>query len=627
LNAFTLLNPAVFNEAEESDRRRALGQPRALEGIPFSIKDSYKYEGMTVSVGSKAFHSLMSNETAFIVAKLREAGGICFGKTNMPPMAAGGMQRGIYGRAENPYNPEYLAAAFRSGSSNGSGTSTAASFAAFGLGSETVSSGRSPASNNALVAYTPSKGIISCRGLWPLYPTCDVVVPHTRTMDDLFAILGVIMQPDSETDGDFWRKQEFVKLPEFKLESIASLSDTGSLRGKRLAVPSIYIGGVGEPKAKPVHVSDSVKELWQQAKVDLEAMGAEVIETDFPLVTNYEDDSVSQQPNNVVGAPEDWNAIERGKLIAYTWDDFLAKNGDPNFPGLASANGDDIFPVPQGYIPDIFMEAKNMIPYGRLSDYLKGDRYATLYDTPGMKEAVVSLEAQRKRDLEDWMDKNGYDAVVFPANGDVGKADLEFNEQSARLAHLNGVRYSNGNRALRHLGVPTVSVTMGLMKDTKVPVNLTFAGRGYTDNQLLKYAYAFEQKTKRRVAPILTPELSSDIIRVSHGKTLSGKDFPSHKLTVNDAVKSNENGKQIISVGGNVSVHDEVPAVEVFIDSIPAEVSLDPATGDWTATGTYTNMNRESLAFQGSHALGKDSMVVVLGRYQGGVKGHLSLVN
>lgn len=81
-------------------------------------------------------------------------------------MAAGGMQRGVYGRAESPYNADYLAAAFASGSSNGSAVATAASFGLFGMGEETISSGRSPASNNGLVAYTPSRGLISIRGNW-----------------------------------------------------------------------------------------------------------------------------------------------------------------------------------------------------------------------------------------------------------------------------------------------------------------------------------------------------------------------------------------------------------------------------------------------------------------------------
>lgn len=141
LNSIPILNPNVFEEAAASDARRASGQAGRLEGIPFTVKDSFKVKGMTVSCGSPAFKNLISNEDAFTVSSIRAAGGVLIGKTNMPSMAYGGMQRGIYGRAESPYNPEFLAAAFASGSSNGSGVSTAASFAAFGMGEETVSSG------------------------------------------------------------------------------------------------------------------------------------------------------------------------------------------------------------------------------------------------------------------------------------------------------------------------------------------------------------------------------------------------------------------------------------------------------------------------------------------------------
>lgn len=172
LNSIPILNPAVFEEAAASDDRRARGEhARALEGIPYTVKDSYKVHSMSVAAGSPAFRSLRASEDAFTVAAIRSTGGVLLGRTNMPPMADGGMQRGIYGRAESPYNRAYLAAAFASGSSNGSAVSVAASFAAFGMGEETVSSGRSPASNNALVAYTPSRGCVSIRGNWPLYPT------------------------------------------------------------------------------------------------------------------------------------------------------------------------------------------------------------------------------------------------------------------------------------------------------------------------------------------------------------------------------------------------------------------------------------------------------------------------
>ena len=138
----------------------------------------------------------MAQHDAFVIERLRDAGAILIGLTNMPPMANGGMQRGLYGRAESPYNADYLTAAFGSGSSNGSGTATAASFCAFGIGEETWSSGRAPASNNALCAYTPSRGVISTRGGWPLVPTMDVVVPHTRTMADMLEVLDVIVADD-----------------------------------------------------------------------------------------------------------------------------------------------------------------------------------------------------------------------------------------------------------------------------------------------------------------------------------------------------------------------------------------------------------------------------------------------
>ncbi|MCP5775083.1 amidase family protein, partial [Klebsiella pneumoniae] len=90
-------------------------------------------------------------------------------------------------------NADYLTAPFASGSSNGAGTATAASFSAFGLAEETWSSGRGPASNNGLCAYTPSRGVISVRGNWPLTPTMDVVVPYARTMADLLEVLDVVV--------------------------------------------------------------------------------------------------------------------------------------------------------------------------------------------------------------------------------------------------------------------------------------------------------------------------------------------------------------------------------------------------------------------------------------------------
>ncbi len=214
LNAVVVRNPEALNEARASDARRANGETLGpLDGIPYTAKDSYLVKGLTAASGSPAFADLVAHRDAFTIERLRAAGAICTGKTNMPPMANGGMQRGVYGRAESPYNAAYLTAPFASGSSNGAGTATAASFAAFGLAEETWSSGRGPASNNGLCAYTPSRGVISVRGNWPLTPTMDVVVPFARTMADLLEVLDVVVAEDPDTRGDLWRLQPWVPIP------------------------------------------------------------------------------------------------------------------------------------------------------------------------------------------------------------------------------------------------------------------------------------------------------------------------------------------------------------------------------------------------------------------------------
>ena len=177
----------------------------------------------------------------------------------------------------------------------------------------------------------------------------------------MLAILDILTAVDRTTDGDFWRQQTYIQVPVVKRPASYDdlLEDAAeSLKGKRLAVPKMYIGG-HDPKAKPTTVSPAVIERWEQAQADLEAAGATVIETDFPLVTNYEDDSVSGHANNVEGFKSDWNGKERGELVAYLWDDFLKANGDPNYPGMASVDGAQLFPArPEGYPPDRWLETK-----------------------------------------------------------------------------------------------------------------------------------------------------------------------------------------------------------------------------------------------------------------------------
>jgi amidase len=104
------------------------------------------------------------------------------------------------------------------------------------------------------------------------------------------------------------------------------------------------------------------------------------------------------------------------------------------------------------------------------------------------------------------MDANRLDAVVFPAVADVGPADTDVNPETADRGWSNGVWVANGNLAIRHLGIPTVTVPMGTMTDIGMPVGLTFAGRPYDDNALLSHASAFEAIRPGRTAPLRTAD-------------------------------------------------------------------------------------------------------------------------
>ncbi|WP_424464749.1 amidase [Pseudoclavibacter helvolus] len=527
LNSVVVANPDALVEARASDERRAAGGPLSpLDGIPYTAKDSYLVRGLTAASGSPAFADLVAQRDAFTIERLREGGAICLGLTNMPPMANGGMQRGEYGRAESPYNGEFLTSAFGSGSSNGSGTATAASFAAFGLGEETWSSGRAPASNNALCAYTPSRGVISVRGNWPLVPTMDVVVPHSRTMADLLEVLDVVVADDAETRGDFWRAQPWVRLPrpsEVRAASYAALRPTNqadaraALAGTRIGVPRMYLNadpeagtsdapGIGGPTGRRIETRRSIIELWESARADLEAAGATIVEVDFPVVSNYEGDRPGAPKISTRGlvSPE-YLRREIVDLSAWGWDDFLAANGDPRLNSLAQVDGARIFPHPEGALPDRYTGFDDDI--ATYPDHVRAHPVASFTEIPELAAGVRGLEETRRLDLEEWMLAQRLDAVVFPAVADVGRADMDVDEASAELGWRNGVWVANGNLAIRHLGIPTVTVPMGTMADIGMPVGLTFAGRAYDDTALLRLASAFEATGERRTEPPRTPRL------------------------------------------------------------------------------------------------------------------------
>jgi Asp-tRNA(Asn)/Glu-tRNA(Gln) amidotransferase A subunit family amidase len=595
LSAIPIINPSAIDDAAASDARRLAGlPPRPLEGIPYLAKDSIKVKGMSVASGSPAFETLIANEDAACIKILRDAGAILLGRTNMPAMAYGGMQRGCYGRAESPYNKEYLAAAYASGSSNGSAVATAANFCAFSLGSETVSSGRSPASNNSIVAYTPSKGLLPLRGVWPLYATCDVLVPHTRTVADLFHVLDVLAVSDPTPKGDFYQEQKLISIPsidKLRPKSFSALRDSTSLRGKRIGVPSMYIGGDRSSlnPASKVNTRPSIINLWQNARKVLASCGAEVVETDFPLVSTYESNADKGQLVTVAGLPEGWSSMERSELVAHIWDDFLIANGQDGLNSLAHVDPATIFPLAPGSLSGT-PDAANALRWDEMVKYPL-HRPKSIFDIPGLQQGIQALEDARKETLEKWMDGLGIDAVVFPANGDVGAANADCDEVASRFAWSNGVKYSNGNRPIRHLGVPTISVPMGVMDDTGMPVNLTFAGKAYDDNSLLKYGFAFEEAMKGRVRPSSVPALDSDFVKTAQD-ACSWASQSVAELVVQAQSKKVEGSTVVVQIEGSMVQNDvELDTLSCYVNGQPFNAVSD---GDrWFLVASYPASKRD----------------------------------
>ncbi|KAH0396652.1 amidase signature enzyme, partial [Aureobasidium melanogenum] len=398
----------------------------------------------------------------------------------------------------------------------------------------------------------------------------------------MFSLLDVIAVKDDVTTCDFWREQPYVKLPDIddlRPASYHLLSQPNALSGKKIGVPKMYIGGVdSDPRARAVHTRQSVINLWSRARKTIESVGAVVVEVDFPVVTIF-DATDSQHAAEETSAPPHRNEVDMSQLMAYAWDDFLSANGDTKVAtSLAQVDSATIFPRPPGALLDRYDQMDPLVRHKDVVAHITHDRPQT-YDIPGLEQALRNLEERRKTDYEDWLVKEGLDAVVWPCNADVGKADSDTNEGSAAEAWRNGVLYSNGNCAIRQLGIPTVSVPMGVMADTRMPVNLTFAGKAYDDSALFQYAFAYEKATCLRQQPERTPALSTDSITIT-GSTRKLGDLPP-RLTVDKVEVSDEGGSRMIHLSGTVD-GENLSAMQVYLDGDEVN-SVCVSNGVWSS--------------------------------------------
>ena len=194
INAFITLNPAALATADALDRERAAGQVRGpLHGIPIVVKDNFDTFDMPTTGSSIALASFRPHRDAFQVARLRAAGAIILGKTNLHELASGIVTvSSLGGQTRNPYDP----ARNPGGSSGGTGAAIAANFAAGGLGTDTCGSIRIPASHNNLVGLRPSAGLSSRAGVIPLSLTQDVAGPLARSVADVALLLDATVGVD-----------------------------------------------------------------------------------------------------------------------------------------------------------------------------------------------------------------------------------------------------------------------------------------------------------------------------------------------------------------------------------------------------------------------------------------------
>ena len=409
----------------------------------------------------------------------------------------------------------------------------------------------------------------------------DVVVPHARSVDDLLRLLDVVVADDPVTEGDLWRQQEWIALPAASAVRPASYVDLPPLplNGIRLAVPRVYVNG--DPgSAHPIHTRDSVMTLWQRVHDDLVAAGAEVVETDFPVVENYE--GLHPESRTMVDrgfVPAEFLERELGELSVWAFDGFLRSIGQPGLSGMADVDPARIFPAPAGALPDQYGVLPFDIAYD-LADYvhLAAEGVPPWHEIPSVEAGMRGLEETRRVDFEDWLHANQFDAVVFPAAADVGPADADVDSSSADIAWRNGVWVSNGNLVPRHLGIPTVTVPMGTMDDTGMPVGLTLAGAAYSDTTLLRLARSVEAIRARRVAPARTPALTDEQV-FERPRRSADCEF---SIAVVDVRTGDE-------LTFNVEVIDGTAAeFEAFADG--ARVRLDVTEG--SATGTFTVAGR-----------------------------------
>jgi Asp-tRNA(Asn)/Glu-tRNA(Gln) amidotransferase A subunit family amidase len=461
-NAFISMNPDALATAASLDVEYAGSGPRGpLHGVPVVIKDNIDYGGLVTTAGWEGFSSatggvdMIPDDDAAVVTRLRDAGAIILGKTNLPDFAGHGTRTNssVAGLTLNPYNVDKVPG----GSSGGTATAVNASFAVLGLGTETGGSIQNPSSAQALVGVKPTYGLVPLEGVVPLSGTyVDVVGPMARTVRDAARTLDVLAGPTTEDLATFASEGH---MPERGY--LAGL-DAGSLAGKRFGL----VGPGWRTDFLPL--DDATAAEYEKAVDALRALGAEVVEDPFDgsgFVEAYgERTNVPTQgshdlfvylqglgPNAPFRTVEEWEA-----LSGREWTRGQRRDGTPA-PGPARPSATE-----------------------------EGDAYqAWRFRVRNLFRSVL--------------EEHELDGLFFPQSGTPNRPVVEDPERPDFAPNNWAELPSN---IINDLGVPTVTVPYSYFDDG-TPFVLAFIGDMWTEAELLSWAYAFEQAHPARVPPVL----------------------------------------------------------------------------------------------------------------------------
>lgn len=450
LNSIIELNPDALAIADRCDAERKAGKALGpLHGIPILLKDNIDTaDKMHTTAGSLALVDAPTpKQDAFLVGRLREAGAVVLGKTNLSEWAnfrSSKSSSGWSGRGGQTHNP-YILDRNPCGSSSGSGSAVAASLAAIAVGTETDGSIICPSSTCGIVGIKPTIGLVSRSGVIPIAHSQDTAGPMARTVADAVALFQVLVAQDHTDSSMGSGKWERINYTSF-------LKKDG-LKGMRIGVGRQYFG-------KNTKVDKVIEPHLQVLKDG----GATLIDVTFPKLENFGD---AEFDVLLYEFKEDLNK-------------YLAGRGGPN-KTLA-----DLIAFNEKY-------ADKEMPYFGQEVFIQAQAKGDLNDRAYRIALLQSKLMTQEQGIDGVMDKDKLDAIVAPSGGPAWMTDL--------VGGDCGVFESSSVAAVA--GYPNITVPAGYVQG--LPAGISFFGKAFSEPTLIKIAYAFEQATKLRRAPKYLP--------------------------------------------------------------------------------------------------------------------------